>query len=217
MLKALRRRVASRAASDDGFKRIIVRCAEMIGYDLRHLMRVVYQEQCLQWIHELGPSNLDVLEISAGHTWRSVQFKSYSEMNYPEYDICTDKVDRKFDLVIADQVFEHLLWPYRAGRNVFDMLKPGGYFLMITPFLVRIHDVPVDCSRWTQTGIRYFLAECGFALDDIHTDGWGNQKALRANLDTWARVGWRRKLPNEPAYPLAIWAMAHKPKTVGIR
>lgn len=210
MLKTLRRRVASRAASDDGFKDALVQFSKILGYDVRHLVRVVYQQECSKWINELGPSSLDVLEISAGQTWREVPFKSYTEMNYPAYDICTDRLEQQFDLVIADQVFEHLLWPYRAGRNVFAMLKPGGHFLIMTPFLVRIHEVPMDCSRWTQTGMRYFLAECGFDLSNIRTGGWGNEAALKANLHTWARVGWRRRFPNEPAFPLSIWAMARK-------
>ncbi|MEE3502312.1 methyltransferase domain-containing protein [Acidiphilium acidophilum] len=132
-------------------------------------------------------------------------------MNYPAYDICNDRLDRQFDLVIADQVFEHLLWPYRAGRHVFDMVKPGGHFMVMTPFLIRIHDVPVDCSRWTETGIRYFLAECGFELETVRTGAWGNRDALKANLVSWARVGWRKQFPNEPAYPQSIWALARKP------
>ena len=211
MLDKLRRKISGKAAGDLRMKRIITNFAKAIGYDLRHLIRVVYQDDCLRWINQLGPQTLDVLEISAGAAWRDIPFKSFTEMNYPDYDICKDKLDRQFDLVIADQVFEHLLWPYRAGRNVFDMLKPGGYFMVMTPFLIRIHDVPVDCSRWTETGIKYFLAECGFELDTVKTGAWGNRDALKANLVTWARVGWRRHFPNEPAYPQSIWAMARKP------
>lgn len=215
LLGKLSRTISTRAAADPGFKRFISGLARAVGYDLRHLIRVVYQDECTRWINELGPGQLDVLEVSAGDAWRSLTFKSFAEMNYPAYDICNDKIDRQFDLVIADQVFEHLLWPYRAGRNVFDMVKPGGYFLIMTPFMIRIHDVPVDCTRWTEVGIRYFLAECGFDLDTIKTGAWGNRSALKANLVTWARVGWRRNFPNEPAYPQSIWAMARKPLALG--
>jgi hypothetical protein len=90
------------------------------------------------------------------------------------------------------------------------MLKPGGHFMVMTPFLVRILEVPVDCSRWTETGMKHFFAECGFALDDIRTGAWGNRAAAKANLVSWARVGWRRQFPNEPAYPRSIWALARK-------
>jgi hypothetical protein len=38
------------------------------------------------------------------------------------------------DIIIAEQVFEHLLWPYRAVRNVFQMLTPNGALLVTTHF-----------------------------------------------------------------------------------
>jgi hypothetical protein len=65
------------------------------------------------------------------------------------------------------------------------MLNPGGYFLVTTPFLVKIHNAPVDCSRWTETGLKYFLAECGFDLDTIQTASWGNRVCVKTNLFRW--------------------------------
>ena len=62
-----------------------------------------------------------------------------------------------FDLIIAEQVFEHLKWPYRAAKNVYRMLRPGGSFLITTPFLVRCHEMPDDCTRWTDTELKNFL------------------------------------------------------------
>nr|WP_245310866.1 hypothetical protein [Bradyrhizobium valentinum] len=104
--------------------------------------------------------------------------------------------------MIADQVFEHLPWPMRAGRNVYKMLRPGGYFIIATPFLVRVHDVPIDCCRWTKQGLSYLLQECGFREQDIKLDAWGNRKCLKANLFKWRRYGWYRSLANEPNFPI---------------
>lgn len=117
----------------------------------------MYRE-CFKLLRELELDKLDALEISAGHMWRDLGFKTYTEANYPEFDICRDRTARQFDLIIADQVFEHLLRPYRAGKNVYGMLKPGGHFLITTPFLIRIHDVPVDCTRWTEVGMKHFMS-----------------------------------------------------------
>ena len=55
-------------------------------------------------------------------------------MNFPEFDICSDSINKKFDLIIADNVWEHLKYPYRASKNVQKMLKPNGIFLIIVPF-----------------------------------------------------------------------------------
>jgi SAM-dependent methyltransferase len=144
--------------------------------------------------------------------WReSFAFKSFTELNFPAFDICRDVDRRRFDLIIADNVFEHLPYPHRAGRNVFQMLRPGGYFLNITPFLIRVHDVPIDCSRWTIDGMKYFLEDCGFDRETMIAESWGNRACIRANFRKWARVGWYSPMHNEPPYPVQIWVLARKP------
>ena len=144
--------------------------------------------RCFEFITQLNPSTLDVMEISAGPQWvREFNFHSFTDMKYPEYDICAQTLDRQFDLIIADQIFEHLKWPYRAGRNVFAMLKPGGHFIVATPFLIRVHKVPIDCSRWTEDGISYLLQECGFPATEIKTGSWGNRACVKGNFQPVSR------------------------------
>src|SRR4051812_8920898 len=122
------------------FKRVLIG----VGYDTTHWVRVVMYQRCFDFIRQLGPEKLDVLEISAGPQWRrEFNFRSYTPTEYPDFDICSEALEQKFDLIIADQVFEHLPWPYRAGRNVHSMLRPGGYFIVATPFLLKIHKVPL--------------------------------------------------------------------------
>jgi SAM-dependent methyltransferase len=182
------------------------------GFDTTDWVRVVMYRRCFEFIHTLQPENMDVLEISGGPQWRRViNFKSYRATQYPDFDICAQTLDSQFDLIIADQVFEHLPWPMRAGKNVFRMLRPGGTFLIATPFLVRVHKVPIDCSRWTEQGLAYLLQECGFSENDIKTDSWGNRACLNANLKKWRRYGWLRSLKNEPNFPVMVWAFARKP------
>jgi len=182
----------------------------LTGYDYRHWTRPVMYEKCFEKIQSMGPGTMDALEISAGEYWRRIPFRSYMEANYPKFDITEDKLERQFDIIIADQVFEHVLRPYRAAKNVYEMLKPGGYFVITTPFLIRVHDIPYDCTRWTETGIRYFLNECGFDLKQIETGSWGNRRCVKANLKHWARRGWFGSLKNERNYPVVVWAFARK-------
>jgi SAM-dependent methyltransferase len=210
----IRRHIQTKAAGDEQFKRLVTAVAGAIGYDLARITRKSYVAQCRALIEELGPERLDVIEVAAGETWAGMPFRSYRALNYPEHDICAElpaELLGTADLVIAEQVFEHLLWPYRAGRNVFSLLRPGGHFLIMTPFLIRVHEVPYDCTRWTETGMRHFLAECGFEFETIRTWSWGNISALKACLVTWARVGWRRRMPNDPRFPLMVWAIARRP------
>jgi SAM-dependent methyltransferase len=181
--------------------------AENVGWQ-----RKVMYEKTKAMVEELVPSNLDVLEISGDHWGSLLSFRSYKSVEFPEYDVCDAPLSQQFDLVIADQVFEHLLWPYRAARNVYEMTRPGGYFLVMTPFLVRVHPHPTDCSRWTETGLRHFLAECGFPLEQTKTGSWGNLSCVRAELTHFHTYRRRfHSLRDQHQYPVVVWALAQKP------
>jgi len=183
---------------------------KLTGAEDEKWSRVVMRRSCSRIIGELPLQELRALEISGDH-FNKVSFKEYRTVQYPEYDICASALPEEFDLIIAEQVFEHLLWPYRAGKNVYQMLRPGGHFLVSTPFFVRIHNYPTDCTRWTEVGLKYFLAECGFPLGKIETFSWGNRACIKANFTEWAR--YRRRihtLSNEPDFPYHVWALAQK-------
>ncbi len=146
------------------------------------LDRLVLDRETARIISTLPIGSMDALEIS-GNKWAECGFRSFLSAHYPEYDICAGPLAKSFDIIIAEQVFEHLLWPHRAARHAHAMLNPGGYFLVTVPFLQKVHNFPVDCSRWTETGIKYLLADSGFHLDDIQTWSWGNRIAAKANLN----------------------------------
>ncbi|WP_239340989.1 methyltransferase domain-containing protein [Frankia sp. CiP3] len=180
----------------------------------RQWCRIVMNQTTRQWIGALDTGRLSVLEI-AGTIWEDAfAFRSYRAVFYSDYDVCAGTLDETFDLVIAEQVFEHVLWPYRAGRNIHQMVNPGGYVLITVPFLIRIHDQPVDCSRWTELGLKHLLAECGFPLDTIRTGSWGNRACVVANFTEWAQYApERHSLDNEPDFPMVVWALAQKEAT----
>ena len=197
------------ARTQPQIKERLRRALRRAGCDTDDWMRVVMYRHCFDFVRQLGPERLDVLEISAGPQWvREFTFRAYTATGYPQFDICSQTLNRRFDLIIADQVFEHLQWPYRAGRNVLKMLRPGGHFLITVPFLVRVHKSPMDCTRWTEEGLGYFLQECGFAAAGVATGSWGNRACLNANLTAWRKRGLFGSLANQPDYPLVVWAFA---------
>ena len=173
--------------------------------------RVVMDRETLALIQSRKPEKLSVLEIS-GSFWKDrCRFKDYRTVSYPDYDVCAAPLPETFDLIIAEQVFEHLTRPYLAGRNIHEMLNPGGLFLVTTPFLLKVHEHPVDCTRWTPTGMRHFLAECGFSLENVEAYSWGNRSCVVANLDYW--VPFRRErhsLADEADFPIVVWTLAKK-------
>ena len=172
--------------------------------------RVVMNRECERWLSALPLQSLHALEIS-GRTFQDFGFASYRTVDFPEFDLCAGPLQDTFDLVIAEQVFEHLLYPYRAGRHVWQMIRPGGWFLISVPFLVKVHGYPVDCTRWTELGLRHFLHECGFPLETIQTGSWGNRACVTANFAQWVVYDAAiHDLTNEPDFPYHVWALARR-------
>src|ERR1700730_17881058 len=112
-------------------------------------------QQTEEFVSRLGANRLDALEIS-GSAWQETGFRSYERVSWPQFDICKDRTSRTYDIVIAEQVFEHIRRPDLAARNILGMLRKGGVFLITTPFLIRYHPEPLDFWRWTAPGMRAF-------------------------------------------------------------
>lgn len=177
--------------------------------------RVVMNRATHELIASLPCTGFDVLEIS-GTDWRDshLNFRSYMSMSYPDYDICNCPLgDAVCDLVIAEQVFEHLQNPHKAILNIFTMLRRSGAVLITTPFLVKIHCVPQDMYRWTEDGIRFLLEEAGFT--EVVTGSWGNRQCMIADMTSgmkWTMYHPRlHSLKNEPQFPVVVWALGRKP------
>ncbi len=205
------RRVIEPVLQNPDRKRALERMLRAVGYDPVDWVRTVMYRECYQLLEQLGPAQLNALEISAGDRFaNAVQFGSMTTTQYPDFDICSETLERQFDVVIVDQVFEHLQWPYRAIRNVYEMVAPGGHALITTPFLIKVHNVPIDCTRWTELGLNFLLQEGGFESEGIETGSWGNRACVKSNLRHWSKAGWFRSLKNEPDFPVSVWALAKK-------
>lgn len=164
-------------------------------------------------IESLDPPTKTAVEISgdaqAGHPW-----KRFESLNYPEFDLCAELGDRpRFDVVICEQVIEHVADPFGAAANLRGLCNPGGHVIVSTPFLIRIHELPMfglkDYWRFTPRGLRTLLESAGLAVDSVGS--WGNRRVVTANFDRWP--AYRRWMPlgNEPDLPVQVWAFARNP------
>jgi SAM-dependent methyltransferase len=180
-----------------------------LGYEATIWTRKVSDQEVRRLIAGLDPGSLSALEISGG-VWRDYGFRSYRQTRFPDFDICNAALDERFDLVIAEHIFEHLRHPHRAATNVVRMLKPGGHFLIVTPFLYKVHADPIDCMRWTEQGLRFFLEDAGFDAGHMVTGSWGNRSCIAATFRTEYRLfnRWLHSVDAEPDYPLVVWALA---------
>jgi SAM-dependent methyltransferase len=190
----------------------IGRLKRLLGYDDRNWLRVRQIDAFHEFLNAHSPIG-DILEISPGwnEEWRNLTARSYRSVDYPDFDICNDVLSDQFDIVIADQVLEHVANPRSAARNIYAMIRSGGSALVATPFLFRVHARPHDYSRWTAAGLRQLFLEAGVPIDHIQVGSWGNKACVRAHIGGPVRdYGLWRDLANDPEYPIMAWAFVSK-------
>jgi glycosyltransferase involved in cell wall biosynthesis len=86
--------------------------------------------------------------------------------------------DAAYDHVVSLNTFEHLYRDEVAVSEALRVLKPGGSFHVVVPFLYRVHGSPLDFTRHTAEWWTRFLAEHG--VDPQH---------LTIEPLVWDRVG----------------------------
>jgi SAM-dependent methyltransferase len=178
-----------------------------------HWCRVVMNRECDAFVDSLNTEAVTCLEISAlGSRWAGRRWASYRATEYPEFDACLKPLPGEWDVIIAEQVLEHVIDPQRALDNIYAMLRSGGILIITTPFLIKYHPCPRDYSRWTEDGLREMIMRSGFSR--VTTGAWGNRDCLLKDMtddNEWTYYRHRRhSLKNDPRFPLVVWAFAHK-------
>ena len=176
-----------------------------------HWQRKVMNDAVDRHIEALGPERLSAAEISganhAGKPWRS-----HVSLDFPEFDLCAPLAEgqQQFDVVICEQVLEHVTDPCSAARNLRRLCSPGGQAIVSTPFMIRVHELPAyglrDYWRFTPRGLRHLLELGGFR--EIEVSSWGNRECIVGNMSRWST--YRRWMPmrNEADLPVQVWAYA---------
>jgi len=126
-----------------------------------------------------------VLEIGNGRIGRRGRFRppvtDVSEWIYADLDgtrkphLQTDITqlplkDSTCDTVVCLEVLEYVVRYENALREIFRILKPGGKFILSTPFLHRA-DSPQDYWRFTEHSLRYLLETQRFSILSMKAQG----------------------------------------------
>jgi SAM-dependent methyltransferase len=180
------------------------------GSSATHWQRITLNAAVRRHIESLNPPSRTAAEISgdaqARHPW-----KSFSSLNYPEFDLCAPlDGHERFDVVICEQVLEHVVDPNKAAENLRGLCAPGGHVIVSTPFLIRVHELPRyamgDYWRFTPRGLRTLLERAGLTVDSV--DSWGNRSCVTGNFDVWPSYRRWHSLRNEPDLAVQVWAFA---------
>ena len=176
--------------------------------------RVVMNEAIDAHIAGLGPSELRAAEIS-GSSHAPKPWLGHTSLDFPDFDICAPVGERAgtFDVVICEQVLEHVVDPFGAARNLRELTVPGGHVIVSTPFLIKVHELPMfalkDYWRFTPRGLRTLLESAGLTVDAVET--WGNVPCVVGNLRRWSAHRPWHPLDDEPDLPVQVWAYARNP------
>ena len=165
------------------------------------------------YLTSLGPTRLTAAEIS-GDSHSGKPWKEYASLDYPEFDLCAPVTDpRRFDVVICEQVLEHVATPWTAAANLAELCADGGAVVVTSPFLIKVHELPMygmrDYWRFTPRGLRTLLEHV--CLEVEHVGAWGNRDCVVGTLDRWAAYRPWHRLDNEPDLSVQVWAFARRP------
>lgn len=192
-----------------GLERRVARRVYGRGAERDQWLRQTMFQHVDSFFRGLPPEDAEVLEVS-GSFYGDFPWKHYESWKYPDFDLCRPgALSRRFDVVICDQVLEHVVDPCLAARTLADLCEPGGHVIIGVPFLIKIHPAPNDYWRFTPDGLRLLVEQAG--LDPIDVRGWGNRHCVNANFLVWAKRPAWASLTDEPEFPVNVWAIARKP------
>jgi hypothetical protein len=176
--------------------------------------RVVMNQAISRHIDSLDPAACRAAEISgdshAGRPWME-----YTSLKYPDFDLCAPVDGRgTFDVVICEQVLEHVVDPWGAATNLRELTVRGGHVIVSTPFLIKVHELLLygmhDYWRFTPRGLQVLLESAGLVVDTVDT--WGNVPCVVGNLSRWSSYRAWHPLDNDPDVAVQVWAFASNPE-----
>jgi Methyltransferase domain len=179
-----------------------------------HWQRVIMNRAADQFIESLDPQRCSAAEIS-GDTHAARPWRDYRALMYPEFDLCAPlSVGRRFDVVVCEQVLEHVVDPCAAAANLRGLCEVGGHVIVSTPFLIKVHELALfllrDYWRFTPRGLETLLERAG--LEVVAMGAWGNRQCVVGNFNRWSAYRRWHSLRNEPDFPVQVWAFARNPQ-----
>jgi SAM-dependent methyltransferase len=175
--------------------------------------------------HDLGDRVLSISHSRKLCSLLGAQESAILDANYPEHSLADLRfAANSFSAVVSDQVLEHIACPpEQAVAEVFRVLRPGGFAVHTTAFMMGYHGAADfsdldngDFWRFSPSGLMRLHARYA---EVIAADGWGNVLIpLLGGLGLlWAPVpeaSWHpfNKLArlNRPSYAWVVWIIARK-------
>lgn len=85
-----------------------------------------------------------------------------------DFDSKTTLPDNYADIVLSNQVLEHVDSPSGYLKEALRILKPGGSIILTTHGYWYYHPTPNDYWRWTSAGLRKTVEDAGYKVVSFH-------------------------------------------------
>ena len=150
---------------------------------------------------------------SAATCTPSKPWRDTSSLAYPDFDLCAPLTEeRRFDVVICEQVLEHVPDPGRRRRTCGSSARPGGHVIVSTPFLIKVHELPRTGCATTGASLRGACGPCSSAPASRSSRSVPGATAMRPRQPRrWSAHRRWHSLRNEPDVPVQVWAFARSP------
>ena len=112
-----------------------------------------------------GPEGLG-LNFGSGRSPRRDRIVNLDVYRSESVDVVYDGVEipfknATFDLIVSQEVFEHIREPAAALEEVARVAKAGAVMFLQLPFILGYHSKPDDFWRFTKVGIEHFVQSGG--------------------------------------------------------
>lgn len=134
-----------------------------------------------------GESPYKVMAVKQGYSYESHDFNKYSpkeseigfqdpSWNYPEHTYVCDILDipenKKFDLVLCTEVFEHIPDPVAAFKKLARLTTKGGFLVITVPLASHIHQAPYYFSSGlSPQWFVHWSRETGISIESLEIQG----------------------------------------------
>lgn len=132
-----------------------------------------------------------MLNIGAGQTRLHPRMKNMEIEPGPGIDLVGSVLDLPFeddsvDLVVTQEVLEHVPEPLTALKEIRRVLKPGGVAFVQLPFIIGDHPCPNDYWRFTRQGIVELARQAGFSQIQLDQTVGSATGYYRVGVEFWA-------------------------------
>ena len=194
-----------RRISRQGLASFLFDMSSFINYPRRGFPRYGIDRFMERISHEVDQGSL-LLDAGAGHQPYKTLFEhtAYESCDYrpvleeingaidiPQTFYCDlEKIprpDNTYNVIICNQVLEHVKKPEKVVCEFFRILKPGGRLFLTTPQCSGIHMPPHNYFNFTSFGLKYLFEQAGFQIVFIEALGgsfWLLGKVMQKSYDS---------------------------------